>query len=103
MASPRSRRTDLRSNSIDFANSNWQTHAFTSTEKSSWGAGTRTLALENTIAQDASGEYLIDLFVNGIAVSKNQYTISSTTLTIDNGFYQLESTDEVYYNYIKAN
>lgn len=103
MASPRSRRTDLRATSIDFSNSNWQTHIFTPTEKSSWGSGTRTLALENLIAQDASNDYLIDLFVNGIAVPKNQYTISSTTLTIDNGFYQLESTDEVYYNYIKAN
>lgn len=103
MASPRSRRTDLRTGGIDFANSNWQTHTFTTTEKNAWGAGTRTLALQEQIAQDTSSDYLIDLFVNGIAVPKSKITISQTTLTIDNSYYQVESDDEVYYNYIKAN
>lgn len=103
MASPRSRRTDLRLGSIDFANANWQTHVFTTDEKNAWGAGTRSLTLENSVAQDINDDYLFDLFVNGIAVPKSKITINGTALTIDNSFYQVESSDEVYYNYIKAN
>ena len=103
MASPRSRRTDLRTGGIDFANSNWQTHTFTTSEKASWGSGTRTLTLQDSVAQDSTTDYLLDLFVNGIAVPKSKFTISSTTLTIDNSYYEVDSTDEVYYNYIKAN
>jgi len=103
MASPRSRRTDLRTGGIDFANSNWQTHTFTTNEKASWGAGTYVITLQDLVAQDSTTDYLLDLFVNGIAVPKSKFSVSSTTLTIDNSFYQVDSSDEVYYNYIKAN